>query len=424
MFPQRFHSSLYIIDSRLSGVWNLKVYFGACGIGLGHVGRCVPIAKKLRENGVEVLFSTYRDGVKYVEQEEFPLVESPSMGFVVKPDGTVDFRKTVVNPGPFFASFTLIKQIEAEIEFMRAFKPDVIVSDSRVSPLMAAKILDIPDVCILNQFQIIIPRRKKFLRLAKLVDTGALAMIGKLWTSGAAHLMIPDFPPPYTLSAGNLSIPKSYQKRVQLIGPILPVHPADLPSKEDLRKNLGLDDDLPFIFVPLSGPTKERAYFTGILRQIFRDFPEDYQVVMSLGYPNSSIKPVRHGKTIIHGWVPNRFEYLKACDLLISRAGHGTVTQAMCYGKPMILVPTPSHTEQLNNAKRVAELGIAEVLEQDAINKGILIDVVDKILKDNKCRIRIEEVQKAVSNLNGLNIAVETIMKVAEENFNSTLVRV
>jgi len=394
----------------------LKVYFGVCGIGLGHVGRCVPIAKRLTEKGAEVLFSTYRDAVKYVEQEGLPLVESPSMGFVVKPDGTVDFRQTVVNPGPFFASFTLIKQVEAEIEFMRAFEPDVIVSDSRVSPLLAAKSLNIPDVSILNQFQIIIPRRKRFMRLAKIVDTGALAMIGKLWTSGAAHLMIPDFPPPHTLSTGNLIIPKSYQKRVQLIGPILPVHPSELPSKENLRKDLDIDEDLPLIFAPLSGPAKERAYFTGILRQIFKRFPENYQVVMSLGYPNTSIRPIRYGNTVVHSWVPNRFEYLKACDLVVSRAGHGTITQAMCYGKPMILVPTPSHTEQLNNAKRVAELGIAQVVEQDMISRETLIDAVDLLLKDERHMKRTEEIQDVVSNLNGLNTAVETITRVAAES--------
>lgn len=390
----------------------MRIYFGVCGIGLGHAGRCVPIAKKLMDEGAEILFSTYRDAVAYIEQEGLPLVEAPSIGFRVKPDGTVDFRQTVANPGPIFASFTLMKQIEAEIEFMRAFKPDIVVSDSRVSPLLAAKILGIPDLCILNQFQIIIPRRKRLLRLAKLVDTGALATIGKIWTSGAAHLMIPDFPPPYTLSAGNLRIPESYRKRVQLIGPILPVHPDDLPSKEELRSKLGLDRNLPLVFAPISGPTKERAYFTGILMQILKDFSDHYQVVMSLGYPNSSMKPIKHGNATIYGWIPNRFEYLKACDLIICRAGHGTITQAMCYGKPMILVPTPSHTEQLSNAERVKELGVAEVLDQDGLDKGMLIDAIEKILTEKGYLTRTEKLHELVSNLNGLGTAVETIVKV------------
>lgn len=392
----------------------MRIYFGVCGIGLGHAGRCVPIAKKLVNKGAEVLFSTYRDAVKYVENTGFPTVKAPPIGFVVKPDGTVDFRQTVANPGPFITSVTLAKQIEAEIEFMRAFNPDVVVSDSRVSPLLAAKMLDIPNMCILNQFQIIIPRRSRLLRLAKLVDTGALAMIGKLWTSGAAHLMIPDFPPPYILSAGNLRIPKAYQKRVKLIGPILPVHPNDLPSKDELRESLGLENDSPVIFLPISGPARERAYITRVLRQLVSELPDKYQVVMSLGYPDASTKPIRKGNVVIYGWMPNRYEHLKACDLVVSRAGHGTLTQSICYGKPMVLIPTPSHTEQLNNASRVKDLGIAEVLQQPDVCLKTLADAIDRMLYDKSCQKTIEQVRSDVSGLNGLETAVNTIVYVAE----------
>jgi UDP-N-acetylglucosamine--N-acetylmuramyl-(pentapeptide) pyrophosphoryl-undecaprenol N-acetylglucosamine transferase len=394
----------------------LRVYFGVCGIGLGHAGRCIPMAEKLVDRGAEVLFSTYTDGIKYVEQAGFPVVEAPAVGFVVKADGTVDFRQTVANPGPILASFTLTKQVEAEIKFIRSFKPDVVVSDSRVSPLLAAKMLDVPDVCILNQFQIIIPRRSRLLRLAKLVDTGALAMIGKLWTIGVTHLMIPDFPPPYVLSYGNLRIPKAYQKRVKLIGPILPVHPDDLPSEKELRSRLGLDADSKLVYLPISGPSEERAYITGLLRQIVLDLPENYHVVMSLGYPRTSVKPVHKGNVSIYGWVSNRFEYLKACDLVVSRAGHGTLTQSICFGKPMVLIPTPSHTEQVNNALRVKELGIAEVLEQGDVSRDTLAEVIDRMLADQSCQRRVKEIQKDVSGLNGLRTAVETIMQVAQNS--------
>jgi len=398
----------------------LRIYFGVCGIGLGHAGRCIPIAEELQKRGAEVMFSTYRDAVKYIEHAGFPLVNAPPVGFVVKPDGTVDFRQTVANPGPILASFTLTKQVEFEIKYIRAFKPDVVVSDSRVSPILAAKMLGVPDICILNQFQIIIPRRSRLLRLAKLVDTGALAVIGKLWTSGATHLMIPDFPPPYVLSAGNLRIPKSYQKRVKIIGPILPVHPDDLPSKEELREKLGLSSNLPFIFVPISGPVKERAYITGLLRKIMLEMPSEYQIVMSLGYPNYNGKPVKKGNVTIYGWVPNRFEYLKACDLVISKAGHGTLTQSISYGKPMILIPTPSHTEQLNNAYRLKELGVAEVLEQHQVSRETLLEMIRKMLNDDTYKKRMDEIHKDIAELNGLKTAVEMIIKVAETNLENS----
>ncbi len=391
----------------------MRVQFSPCGIGLGHVGRCIPIAQRLKENGAEVLFSTYKEGTQYLLQEKLPVVEAPEIEFLVKPDGTVDFKRSVVSIGPFFASFTLLKQVEAEIETMKAFKPDVVVSDSRLSPLIAARLLGIPDVCVLNQFQIIIPRRKRLLRLAKLADAGTLALIGKMWTT-ATQLLIPDFPPPYTISVGNLRIPSSYQKSVNLIGPILSVRPDELPSRREIRRELGLSEDKPLIFAPVSGPTKERAYFTGILRQIFKEIPDDYQIVMSLGYPKTSTEPIRNGNLTIYKWIPNRFEHLKACDLVVARAGHGTLTQSICYGKPLILVPTPSHTEQLNNAERAVQLGIAQMIEQKDLNKETLLETIQKILGNTKFQERVEQIQRNILELNGVEAAVQTIIDATE----------
>lgn len=391
----------------------MRVQFSPCGLGLGHAGRCIPLARRLEKEGAQILFSTYTEGLQYVQQEGFPVVEAPSIGFAVKPDGTVDFRQTTVNPGPFLASFTFLKQVDAEIKIMKAFKPDVVVSDSRVSPLVAAKLLGIPELCILNQFQVIIPRRKRFLRLAKFADAFTLTLVGKVWTTGTQTL-IPDFPPPYTLSTGNLQIPKAYQKHVKLIGPVLSVRPDDLPSQKEIRKKLRLAGGKPLIFVPISGPAKERAYFTDILRQIFKEFPDDYQIVMSLGDPDASAEPVKSGNVSVYGWIPNRFEYLKACDLVIARAGHGTVAQSICYGKPMILVPTPSHTEQLNNTKNAVELGIAKMIEQDDLNKNVLLATIGKILENSQFQERAEQIKEDVIKLNGLETAVQTIVDVAE----------
>jgi len=335
----------------------MRVYFAPCGVGLGHVGRCIPIARKLSEKNCEIMFSTYNEGAHYIEQEGLPLIKVPPIGFQVKPDGTIDFRQTAVNPGPFFASFTLMRQVNAEIGAIEGFQPDVVVSDSRASPLLAARILGIPSICILNQFQVIIPRRTHFLRLARFADSITLTLIGRIWTSGDA-VLIPDFPPPHTISIGNLNIPESYKKKVNLTGPILSRYTDDLPSKKELRKKLGLSKDKPVIFVPISGPTKEKAFFTGVLRKILLDMPKKYEIVLSLGYPNAATEPIVHDNVRIYRWIPSRFEHLKACDLVISRAGHGTLTQCMSYGKPMILVPTPNHTEQINNAKQVKELRV------------------------------------------------------------------
>lgn len=390
----------------------MRVYFAPCGIGLGHVGRCIPIAKKLLEKEADVVFSTYREGIGYVKKEDFPLIEAPPIGFQVKSDGTVDFRQTAVNPGPFFASFTFLKQVNAEVSAIESFEPDVVVSDSRLSSIGAARILGIPRICILNQFQVIIPRKKRFLNLAKFADSVTLTIIGKMWTSGNL-VLIPDFPKPYTICTGNLTIPKSYRKNVKLIGPILPVHPNTLTTEKELRKKLGLSTDKPVIFVPISGPIKEKAFLIGILRKILLEFPEDYEVIISLGYPNADNKPVHRGNVTIYKWVPNRFEYLKACDVVVGRAGHGTITQCMCYGKPMILVPTPSHTEQLSNAKHAENLGVAKTIQQEELSREKLLKNVQKLL-ESKVSERLKEVQEETLKYDGLESAVETIIEMAK----------
>jgi len=391
----------------------MRVYFAPCGIGLGHVGRSVPIARKLLERDAEVTFSTYGEGIPFIKKEGLPLIEAPPIGFQVKPDGAIDFKQTVINPGPFLASFTALKQVNAEIRTIGKFKPDIVVSDSRVSPLLAARLLQIHRICILNQFQVIIPRKKRLLRLAKLADFGTLTLVGRMWTSGNT-VLIPDFPMPYTICTGNLSIPKAYRKNVKLIGPILPLHPNKLPSQTELREKLKLPTNKPVILVPISGPIMERAFLTGILRKLLLEFPMEYEIIMSLGYPNTDDKPIQHGNVTIFKWIPNRFEYLKACDLVIGRAGHGTVTQCMCYGKPIVLVPTPNHTEQLSNAKQAAALGVAKVIQQERITRQTLLEEVQQILDSNMPE-KLKQVQVEVLKHDGLENAVKTITENAEK---------
>ena len=234
-------------------------------------------------------------------------------------------------------------------------------------------------------------------------------------TQNVIIVLIPDFPAPYTLSAGNLRIPKAYRKSVNLIGPILPIQPCNLPSKAELRERLGFNSSTPLIFAPISGPFQERAYLTNIIEKILTDFPEQYQVVMSLGYPNSSPNPKVKGNVLIYNWIPNRFEYLKACDLVISRAGHGTLTQSISYAKPIILIPTPSHTEQMNNTRRAKDLGIAVSIKQPELTRELLLKTIKHMLSEDCYEENMEQIQGKIGTIIGLKTTVETILKVGQK---------
>ena len=143
-------------------------------------------------------------------------------------------------------------------------------------------------------------------------------------------------------------------------------------------------------------------------------FPEDYEIVVSLGYPNADNNPIRHKNLTIYKWIPNRFEYLKSCDLVIGRAGHGTMTQCLCYGKPMILVPTPSHTEQISNAKQAEDLGVAKIILQEKLNRDRLLKGIKQML-ESTAQERLKTVQKEVLKYDGLKKAVETIFEAVKK---------
>jgi UDP:flavonoid glycosyltransferase YjiC (YdhE family) len=144
------------------------------------------------------------------------------------------------------------------------------------------------------------------------------------------------------------------------------------------------------------------------MKKLLKVFPEDYKIIMSLGNPNSRSKPIKNGHAIIYDWLPNRFEILKACDVVISRASLGTLTQAICYGKPLILIPTPSQTEQMNNAKRAKELGVAKILNQKKLNYEQLSSAVNEILTSNYHKQKAERIKEKVSDYN----AIETVVNI------------
>ncbi|HVO86018.1 MAG TPA: glycosyltransferase, partial [Candidatus Eisenbacteria bacterium] len=131
--------------------------------------------------------------------------------------------------------------------------------------------------------------------------------------------------------------------------------------------------------------------------------------------------PVRHGNVTIYKWIPNRFEFLKACDMAIGRAGHGTITQCMCYGKPMILIPTPGHTEQISNARQAENLGVARIMLQDHLSKQRLLERVRETLGKEMVE-KATLVQEEALKHDGLENAVKEVMAAAGKQTDRTSV--
>ena len=77
-------------------------------------------------------------------------------------------------------------------------------------------------------------------------------------------------------------------------------------------------------------------------------------------------------------------------------------------------MPTPNHTEQLNNAKKAVELGVAEMLPQPNFSKQQLLRKTRKILEDRRYQETVERIQNEVAELNGVETAVQMIKDAAK----------
>ncbi len=385
-----------------------RIYFSPCGIGLGHVSRSVPIAAEVLKRGGKVIFSTYLEGVDYVAKNNYPVVSAPSLQMENDITGSINLKSTTISTG-LTAIPTFIDQIRFEIQWMQSFKPDVVISDSRLSSIYAARLLDIPVMLILNQFLPRVPREKDTI-LFRLVDGTILTLLGRSWTLGNV-IIIPDFPEPYTISLDSLRIPRRYGARVQLVGSILPRKPHENSNVHRIRKSLGVEDDQKLIYAGISGPRAERMPLIKILRPLFRKFPERYKVVMSMGIPGTGSKSIKEGSLIIMPWIEDRYEYLNACDMVISRGGHETIIQSICYQKPSLIIPVPKHPEQYGNARRALALGVAEAVHQRNVNLSSLLMMIDEILDSGKFIKRLHK----INSKERLDEGLEKILEIMHE---------
>ena len=388
----------------------LRLYIGPCGLGLGHITRCDAIAREFSNEGVDVLFSSYLDALAYLKRSGFTYFSAIPLSFRTREDGTIDPKMTMSQNGVTVGLWGFIRQLIGEVKQISAFEPDVVISDTRISTLVAAFILRKPRILILNQYSVQMPKDDKKHRLndrpmlfaAKIIWRYISAMLELAW--GLSDLIIvPDLKAPYTISGYNLAIPPGIRRKVRLVGPLT-------------RSRLNLGDGVrhtvrgrPLVFACVSGPATDRRYLVSKLTDILKEFPEDYELILSCGDPNGSVGGKRIENLVVHEWMTEQsyWRTFERADVIVSRAGHETIMKAVSEGKPLVLIPPPNHTEQANNAKRAEELGVAVVLDQSRLDAAMLAEAISRTLRDNReSALRLSE---TLGSESGVRAVVEAV---------------
>lgn len=388
----------------------MRLYIGPCGLGLGHITRCDAIAREFSSEGVDVLFSSYLDALEYLKRSGFTYFSAIPLSFRTREDGTIDPKMTMSQNGVTVGLWGFIRQLIGEVRQISAFQPDVVISDTRISTLIAAYILRKPRILILNQYSVQMPKDEKKHKLsdrpmlfaAKILWRYISTMLELAW--GASDMIVvPDLKAPYTISRYNLAVPRGIRRKVRLVGPLTPSR-GEFPNGGRQSKR-----DKPVIFACISGPASDRRFLVNKLIDLFQEFPEDYELILSCGNPNGAFEERSVGNLRVYEWMAEQsyWRTFERADVIVSRAGHETIMKAISQGKPLVLIPPPNHTEQANNARRAEELGVATVLDQSGLNSNELAGAIRKSLGQN--RQNAKRLSKTLGSENGIRAVVEAV---------------
>lgn len=113
----------------------------------------------------------------------------------------------------------------------------------------------------------------------------------------------------------------------------------------------------------------------------------------------SNLKKHESNSYLVKKWIDSpdlSFSSDKA-DLVISRAGINTLIELALKSTPALMVPISIGTEQKNNAKYFANIGLGETIEEEKLTPKIFLDKIKEMLsKKEKLKKSAETVKKNI----------------------------
>jgi UDP:flavonoid glycosyltransferase YjiC (YdhE family) len=203
--------------------------------------------------------------------------------------------------------------------------------------------------------------------------------------------------------------------KVKLIGPITENHAIPSDEQVRLKRKLGFDPKRPLIYAAVSGPRVERSVLAAMLAESLPGLAGEFQVVLSRGEPEGDSRGrLVHGVRVFD-WIDNQDDFIRASDLIVSRAGHGTIMKALVYGKPLVLIPIPDHTEQYANARRATSLNIARMIDQKSLTPKTLKTSIQSIVNSDEYKRRASEISEEASSTHAVSSACNVITQLAKQ---------
>ena len=226
--------------------------------------------------------------------------------------------------------------------------------------------------------------------------------MGGLWKI-SDEILIPDLPPPYTISEETINSVNSTKSKIKYIGFISPKKNISSLKVDKVAELLQIDRTKLIVFVHISGPKETRIPIILKIIEACKNLT-DIQFIFSEGKSNGDVLPKKISRNIwYYEWCPHRDEIFHLANGLIIRGGHTAISQAIQFGKPFISIPIENHGEQLSNSNKVEKLGIGLSLNPKMIETTIIKLSIEKIIYDSEYVKKASHVMEISNKLDGIN---------------------
>lgn len=162
----------------------------------------------------------------------------------------------------------------------------------------------------------------------------------------------------------------------------------------------------PVIYISLGTVLKGAVAFFQNCIEAFRD--ENMEVIISVG-KQFDVKKLKNIPPNIHIYstVP-QLEVLKMADVFVTHGGMNSISEALVYGTPMVVIPFVS--DQPVNARCVEKLGVGKKVEYDRVTKDILRNIALSVLSSSEIRSNIAKIQLLIKQAPGNKGGAEMII--------------
>ena len=139
-----------------------------------------------------------------------------------------------------------------------------------------------------------------------------------------------------------------------------------------------------------------------------------YNVIMNIGkYNNPSLFGKLPSNFYIANYLP-QVEILKKAALFITHGGMNSVTEAIKYGVPMILIPMSG--DEPSVAKALVEMGAGILLDRSNINDIVLKSTVEHMMEDDSYQRQCSVFRDKYIEAGGGKAAVSAICEYYSDN--------